>query len=162
MIIHPCDDFPGAEPSTSRGCSRVTLVSAVGLTTLIAILSWWTLASHVSLYGDGMSKEDACRVQMTSLQSALDMYRRDNGRFPTTEQGLAALVERPARGPKPRRWRQYMVELPIDPWGNPYGYGSNGKGYALRTAGSPDPESSSVLICTDRSPMSRSVSNPPR
>ncbi len=59
-----------------------------------------------------------------SLVSALDMYRLDNHHYPTTDQGLEALVEKPTAGPEPDSYPDggYLDRLPEDPWGNPYQY----------------------------------------
>ncbi len=53
---------------------------------------------------------------------ALKLYRLDNQRFPTTDQGLQALVTRPATAPEPAHWRPCLDKLPLDPWGRPHRY----------------------------------------
>ena len=57
-----------------------------------------------------------------SLESALAMYRINAGHYPTTQQGLKALVEQPSSSPRPRRWVQVMSNIPRDPWGQEYRY----------------------------------------
>jgi general secretion pathway protein G len=80
-------------------------------------------------------------TQLELLGVALDSYRLDNGLYPTTEQGLAALREKPTQGPVPANWRGPYLRraVPEDPWGRPYLYGSppeaGGTGYELRTLG---------------------------
>ena len=66
----------------------------------------------------------AARQDIASLMQALKLYRLDNQRYPTTEQGLQALVARPATNPAPANWKAggYVERLPKDPWGNPYQY----------------------------------------
>lgn len=59
----------------------------------------------------------------------------DNGQFPTTEQGLHALVEQPESGPLPKRWTQYLDKTPVDPWGQPYMYESSGESIEFYTFG---------------------------
>jgi general secretion pathway protein G len=70
------------------------------------------------------------RVQMESMETALRLYKLDNGIYPTTEQGLQALIEAPTVGELPRAWRKggYLEKgsLPKDPWGNEYIYLSPG------------------------------------
>ena len=71
------------------------------------------------------------RVQqdLRSIESALKLYRMDNFSYPTSEQGLEALVTKPA-DPNIRNWKQNLDRLPKDPWGNPYQYlspGNNGE-----------------------------------
>jgi general secretion pathway protein G len=74
-----------------------------------------------------MSKPDEARVraaqaEIAQLLQALDLYRLDNQRYPTTEQGLAALAVRPTAEPVPQNWKQYLKQAPADPWGRPYQY----------------------------------------
>lgn len=61
-------------------------------------------------------------VQMREIMKALELYKLDNGYYPTTEQGLIALVEEPTAEPKPRKWKQYMDKIPQDPWKNDWVY----------------------------------------
>lgn len=56
------------------------------------------------------------------IQNALDLYRLDNGFYPSTDQGLLALVEKPTTNPAPRNWKLYLKSLPKDPWGRDYVY----------------------------------------
>ncbi len=62
----------------------------------------------------------AARSDIGRILQALDIYRLDNQRYPTTEQGLVALVERPGTEPVPKNWKQYLKNAPTDPWGNAY------------------------------------------
>ncbi|WP_417762332.1 type II secretion system major pseudopilin GspG [Shewanella sp.] len=59
---------------------------------------------------------------IVSLENMLDMYKLDNSKYPTTEQGLEALVTKPSASPEPRNYRDggYIKRLPKDPWGNDY------------------------------------------
>jgi general secretion pathway protein G len=70
------------------------------------------------------------KADIRALESALNLYKLDNFTYPTTDQGLEALVVKPAGTPEPRNWKQYMDRLPKDPWGNDYQYlspGTNGE-----------------------------------
>lgn len=74
-----------------------------------------------------MERPDQARViaakqDVAAIMNALKMYRLDNQRYPTTEQGLAALVTKPGGGPPPANWKQYLDKPPVDPWGKPYQY----------------------------------------
>lgn len=60
------------------------------------------------------------KQDVLAIQNALDLYKLDNGSYPTTDQGLAALVEKPSTSPTPGNWRQYLKSLPKDPWGREY------------------------------------------
>lgn len=64
----------------------------------------------------------AARQDVSAIMQALKLYRLDNGRYPSTEQGLQALATRPQTAPVPNNWKQYLDKLPRDPWGNPYNY----------------------------------------
>ncbi|MEZ5659297.1 MAG: type II secretion system major pseudopilin GspG [Burkholderiaceae bacterium] len=66
------------------------------------------------------AKVAAARFDIGNIMQALDIYRLDNQRYPSTEQGLIALVERPGSEPVPRNWKQYLKSAPTDPWGHPY------------------------------------------
>ncbi|WP_043196791.1 type II secretion system major pseudopilin GspG [Pseudomonas putida] len=86
-------------------------------------------------------------ADLATLEQALDMYRLDNLRFPSSEQGLAALVKKPSQEPLPRSWRSdgYVRRLPEDPWGTPYQYrmpGEHGRVdvYSLGADGQPGGE----------------------
>jgi len=66
----------------------------------------------------------AARQDIGTLMQALKLYRLDNQRYPSTEQGLAALLAKPTTAPLPANWKTggYLDRLPRDPWGNPYQY----------------------------------------
>jgi general secretion pathway protein G len=68
------------------------------------------------------AKRVAAKADVNALVSALKIYRLDNGFYPTTDQGLAALVQRPSTNPAPGNWKQYLDRLPKDPWGSDYQY----------------------------------------
>jgi general secretion pathway protein G len=70
----------------------------------------------------GDAKVTAARTDVNNLMQALKLYKLDNQRFPTTEQGLEALVRKPTAGPAPSNWKPYLDKLPSDPWGKPYQY----------------------------------------
>ncbi|MFN7504454.1 MAG: type II secretion system major pseudopilin GspG, partial [Limnobacter sp.] len=70
----------------------------------------------------------AAKQDIASVMQALNLYRLDNSRYPTTEQGLQALVSPPTTEPVPRNYKQggYLSRLPVDPWGNSYQFLSPG------------------------------------
>ena len=74
------------------------------------------------------AKRTKAAVQIKNFQSALDLYRLDSGIYPSTDQGLQALVEKPAVGDIPRNWKDdgYIDKIPKDPWGDNYIYLSPG------------------------------------
>jgi general secretion pathway protein G len=80
-----------------------------------------------------MGRSDQARVtiaetQLDNIAGALDLYRLDNSHYPSTQQGLEALVSKPSGTPEPRNWSPdgYMNSVPEDPWGNEYQYVSPG------------------------------------
>lgn len=82
----------------------------------------------------------AAKIDITSnVSTALKLYELDNGFFPTTEQGLTALVTKPTTQPVPRNWNgPYLEKFPQDPWGRPYIYkcpGTHGFAYDLYSLG---------------------------
>jgi len=83
------------------------------------------------------AKVEATKVQMKAIKDALEQYKLDNGFYPTTEQGLKALVEKPNTPPVPIRWRQYLDKVPKDAWDQDFIYVSPGvnKPFELRSAG---------------------------
>ena len=99
---------------------------------MVVIVILGILASMVvpNLMG---SKDKADRQKVVTdviaLENALDMYKLDNGSYPSTEQGLEALVEEPSGSPEPRNYREdgYIKRLPQDPWGNDYVLNSPGE-----------------------------------
>ena len=88
-----------------------------------------------------MGRTDEARItaavaNMKSIEQALGLYRLDNGLYPTTSQGLEALVERPTAPPVPKAWRGYLPHLPRDPWDHPYVYVLEApERYSLRSLG---------------------------
>lgn len=71
--------------------------------------------------GDG-AKLQRIDGDFNSISSTLKMYKINGGQYPTTAQGLIALVEEPTQQPTPKRWIKYADSVPKDPWGNEYGY----------------------------------------
>jgi general secretion pathway protein G len=66
----------------------------------------------------------AAKQDIGSVMQALNLYRLDNGRYPSQDQGLQALVQKPSTDPVPNNWKEggYLEKLPSDPWGHPYQY----------------------------------------
>ena len=74
-----------------------------------------------------MGRPDEARVvqaksNISAIQNALDLYKLDNGTYPSTEQSLSALVQKPSSNPIPANWKQYLKSLPKDPWGRDFMY----------------------------------------
>ena len=74
-----------------------------------------------------IDKPDEARLvkvksDIQEIQSTLEVYKLDNYVYPTTDQGLQALVKKNNYDPEPTHWKQYLDQLPMDPWGHPYQY----------------------------------------
>ncbi|HEX6367421.1 MAG TPA: type II secretion system major pseudopilin GspG [Longimicrobium sp.] len=116
-----------------------TLVEILVVIIVIAMLA--TLVAPSVFQHVDSAKSSTAQAQIEMLSAALDAYRLDNDRYPTTEQGLSALRQTPSSAPAPRRWRGPYLrrELPMDPWGNPYVFRSPGTvnphGFDLLTHG---------------------------
>lgn len=112
-----------------------TLSSRTGFTLLEILVVIIVLGLLAGLVGPRIigrvseAKGATARTQLELLGVALDNYRLDNGYYPTTEQGLAALRERPRAEPVPRNWRGPYLrrDVPLDPWDRPYVYENPGE-----------------------------------
>ncbi|MFC4993621.1 type II secretion system major pseudopilin GspG [Rubritalea tangerina] len=87
---------------------------------IIAILVGGVIALTKDFSGG--AKIQKAESEMQTLAGHLMNYKNLAGRYPTSEQGLDALINKPTSAPKPRRWDQTLKALPDDPWGNPYIY----------------------------------------
>ncbi len=118
---------------TRKGKSRAA--DASGLTLIEILVVIIVLGLLAGLVGPQIigrvseAKSSTARTQIELFSVALDNYRLDNSRYPTTEQGLKALREAPTRAPAPANWRGPYLrkEVPLDPWGAPYIYRSPGQ-----------------------------------
>jgi general secretion pathway protein G len=68
------------------------------------------------------AKRVAAKADIGAIVQSLKLYRLDNGTYPTTDQGLGALAQRPTTNPVPANWKPYLERLPKDPWGTDYQY----------------------------------------
>ena len=89
-----------------------------------------------------LSRPDTARVQaaqtdLRALSQTLEIYRLDNFQYPSSEQGLESLIDRPSGFPEPKNWNPegYLKKLPTDPWGSPYLYEKAGSSYSLISLG---------------------------
>jgi len=120
----------------ARGFTLIELLVVIAVLGLLAGLVGPRIVGHVS-----EARSTTARTQIDLLAVALDSYRLDNGSYPTTEQGLAALRDRPTREPIPSNWRgPYLRKaVPADPWGRAYIYrGQSSQGapaFELQTLG---------------------------
>ena len=90
----------------------------------------------------------AAQIDIRAIGNALDLYRLNNSHYPSTEQGLEALVNKPAGFPEPRSWgpEPYLKKLPTDPWGTEFVYINNGFNYELYSFGADGQEGGENLM----------------
>lgn len=107
--------------------SGFTLVEILVVVVILGLLATLVIPRVVGRGEE--AKRTATLVQIRALEQALDLYKLDNGFYPTTEQGLEALVSKPSGMPEPMNYRKdgYMKKVPVDPWGRPYVYRSPGE-----------------------------------
>jgi len=109
-----------ARPPRRRAQQGFTLIEIMVVVVIMGILA--ALVVPRLLDRPDQARAVAARQDIATIVQALKLYRLDNGRYPTTEQGLSALVSKPANGPVSSNWRPTLERLPNDPWGNPYQY----------------------------------------
>ncbi|MBK8073198.1 MAG: type II secretion system major pseudopilin GspG [Ramlibacter sp.] len=97
-----------------------TLIELMVVLVIIGVLAALIVPNVLDRADD--ARVTAARTDVANLVQALKLYRLDNQRYPSAEQGLQALVARPAAGAVPPNWRPYLDKLPNDPWGRPYQY----------------------------------------
>lgn len=109
-----------------RRIRAFTLIEVMVVVAILAVLAALIVPKVMSRPDE--ARVVAARQDIAALLQALKLYRLDNLRYPSTEQGLAALVARPTLAPVPPNWKAggYLERLPRDPWGNPYQYLSPG------------------------------------
>jgi general secretion pathway protein G len=102
--------------------SGFTLLEVMIVVVILGILAALVVPKIISRPDE--ARVIAAKQDIASILQALKLYRLDNLRYPLTEQGLLALVEKPATPPIPPNWKGggYLERLPKDPWGNPYQY----------------------------------------
>src|SRR3712207_4024864 len=93
-----------------------TLIELMVVLVIIGVLAALIVPNVLDRADD--ARATAARTDVNNLMQALKLYRLDNQRYPTAEQGLQALVQRPTAGPQPINWKPYLERLPNDPWGD--------------------------------------------
>ena len=111
-------------PRACRGSGGFTFIEIMVVVAILAILAALVVPRIMGRTDD--AKRTAAKVQIRNIEGGLQLYKLDNGVYPTTEQGLKALVEKPTVGVIPKNWKLggYLPKVPDDPWGTPYKYTS--------------------------------------
>lgn len=105
---------------------------------VMAILGMLIAAVAPNIMGSSdEAKVTIAKTDLRNISSALDMYKLDNHSYPSTDQGLEALVNRPGGSPEAKNWKSggYLKKMPADPWQRPYEYINNGAAFELYSLG---------------------------
>lgn len=97
-----------------------TLIELMVVLVIIGVLAALIVPNVLDRAGD--ARVTAARTDINNLMQTLKLYKLDNQRYPSGEQGLEALLRKPETGVQPPNWRPYLEKLPADPWGRPYQY----------------------------------------
>lgn len=108
----------------ASGARGFTLIELLVVLVIIGVLGALIIPNMLDRTND--ARVTAARTDINSLMQALKLYKLDNQRYPSAEQGLEALVRKPSAGNVPGNWRPYLEKLPNDPWGHPYQYANPG------------------------------------
>ena len=97
-----------------------TLIELMVVLVIIGVLAALIVPNVLDRADD--ARVMAAKTDVNNLMQALKLYKLDNQRLPTAEQGLQALITKPSSGPIPANWKPYLEKLPNDPWSRPYQY----------------------------------------
>jgi general secretion pathway protein G len=119
----------------AKGETGFTLLEVMIVLIIIAVLAGLVAVNVMGRPDE--ARATATKSNMATIQGALKMYRLDNGSYPTSEQGLKALIEKPTAPPVPSAWAQggYLSVPATDGWGKPFDYVSDGNSFTMRSLG---------------------------
>lgn len=120
LISYSAQPAPAGRPRRRprRRSSGFTLIELMVVLVIIGVLAALVVPNVLDRADD--ARVTAARTDVANLTQALKLYKLDNLRYPSGEQGLQALVAKPSAGPQAPNWKPYLDKLPLDPWGQPY------------------------------------------
>lgn len=115
--------------SRQRHQSGFTLIEVMVVVIIIGLMASFAVPTVLDRMEQARTQK--AKTDFKALQTALKLYRIDNFTFPTSDQGLDALVTKPTLAPVPRNWKSggYLEQMQLDPWDRPYLYMSPGEGH---------------------------------
>lgn len=121
--------------SVPRSEAGLTLIEILVVLAIIAVMAYLIVPNVIGR--PDQARATVAKTDLRTISAALKMYRLDNGDYPTTQQGLAALAKKPDSAPVPANWSPsgYLDQVPSDPWGKPYAYVASGAGFEIKTLG---------------------------
>lgn len=130
--------YPASAGRVEQSDAGLTLIEMIVVLAIIALVAALIVPSVIGR--PDQARVTVARADLKSIGAALKMYRLDTGGYPTSEQGLAALVSKPTSGPAAANYATdaYLTQMPSDPWGHPYLYrspGEAGAGFDLLSLG---------------------------
>lgn len=113
-------------PKVPRGQGGFTLIEILVVVVILGILA--SIIVPKIMKRPEEARRTKAKMDIKAIETALNLYRLDNGVYPSTEQGLDALVTKPTTGIIPKNWKEdgYLDKVPKDPWENPFAYLSPG------------------------------------
>jgi general secretion pathway protein G len=144
--------------SESKGFTLIEIMVVIIILGLLATL----VIPNITGYTEKAKREKA-RADIAGLEGALELFKADNGFYPSTEQGLDALIVKPSTGRIPAKWMEggyFKKGVPLDPWGSRYVYyapGRRGEGYEIISVGADGQESDDDVSSSDHLDSGRAV-----
>ncbi len=122
----------GGIPVRRLGTAGFTLIEIMVVVFILGLLV--TLVAPKIIGRTDEARRTKAASDVKAIEQALHMFKLDNGFYPSTADGLSALVQKPANA---RNWNPegYLDQVPVDPWGNPYAYFSDGAGIVIKSYG---------------------------